>query len=139
MSVRDIARHVHQTTGVEITHHGVAGDRHRAGGHAGVAAPAAGAFYPVLYVDALVAKVRDGSAVRNKALNIAVGIDTDGQARAGHLGRAGRGRQGMAQARAAAEPGPGGSAVRVLRRALRAGRGDHRDVAGTTVRRARWT
>ncbi len=36
------------------------------------------AFYPVVYVDALVAKVRDGSAVRNKAVNIAVGIDTGG-------------------------------------------------------------
>ena len=35
-------------------------------------------FYPVVYIDALVAKVRDGSAVRNKAVNIAVGIDTGG-------------------------------------------------------------
>ena len=26
-------------------------------------------FYPVVYVNALVAKVRDGSAVRNKAVN----------------------------------------------------------------------
>jgi putative transposase len=32
----------------------------------------------VIYVDALIAKVRDGSAVRNKAVNIAVGIDADG-------------------------------------------------------------
>ena len=43
-----------------------------------MAAPAAGAVLPVIYVDALVAKVRDGSAVRNKAVNLAVGIDTDG-------------------------------------------------------------
>jgi putative transposase len=35
-------------------------------------------FYPVIYIDAMVAKVRDGSAVRNKAVNIAIGIDTDG-------------------------------------------------------------
>ncbi len=38
-------------------------------------------FYPVVYVDALVAKVRDGSAVRNKAVNIAVGIDDSGAKR----------------------------------------------------------
>jgi putative transposase len=31
-----------------------------------------------VYVDALVARVRDGSSVRNKAVNVAVGIDCDG-------------------------------------------------------------
>ncbi len=36
------------------------------------------AFCPVICIDALAAKVRDGSAVRNKAVNIAVGIDADG-------------------------------------------------------------
>ena len=36
------------------------------------------AVYPVVYIDALMAKVRDGSSVRSKAVNIAVGIDTDG-------------------------------------------------------------
>jgi hypothetical protein len=36
------------------------------------------AVYPVVFVDALVAKVRDGSSVRNKAVNTAVGIDCDG-------------------------------------------------------------
>ena len=35
-------------------------------------------FYPVIYVDALVAKVRDGSAVRNKAVNVTVGVDGEG-------------------------------------------------------------
>src|SRR5260370_127961 len=38
-------------------------------------------FYPVVYIDALVAKVRDGAAVRNKAVNIAVGIDDGGAKR----------------------------------------------------------
>jgi putative transposase len=32
----------------------------------------------VLYIDAMMARVRDGSAVRNKAVNIAVGIDPEG-------------------------------------------------------------
>src|SRR4029079_5629480 len=36
------------------------------------------AFYPVIYLDALVVKVRDGTHVRNKAAHIAIGVDTDG-------------------------------------------------------------
>jgi putative transposase len=36
------------------------------------------AFYPVVYLDALVVKVRDGAHVRNKAAHIAVGVDLDG-------------------------------------------------------------
>jgi len=36
------------------------------------------AFYPVIYLDALVVKIRDGAHVRNKAAHIAVGVDIDG-------------------------------------------------------------
>lgn len=36
------------------------------------------AFYPVIYLDALVLKIRDGAHVRNKAAHIAVGVDMDG-------------------------------------------------------------
>ena len=36
------------------------------------------ALYPVIYLDALVVKVRDGSHVVNKAAHIAVGVDMDG-------------------------------------------------------------
>jgi putative transposase len=35
-------------------------------------------LYPVIYLDALVVKVRDGAHVRNKAAHIAVGVDLDG-------------------------------------------------------------
>ena len=35
-------------------------------------------FYPVIYLDALVVKIRDGAHVRNKAAHIAVGVDIDG-------------------------------------------------------------
>ena len=35
-------------------------------------------MYPVIYLDALVVKVRDGGHVRNKAAHIAVGVDMDG-------------------------------------------------------------
>ena len=79
MSVRDIARHVEQTTGVEISHDTVSRvtDTALEGMREWQIRPLE-PFYPVLYVDALVARVRDGSAVRNKAVNIAVGIDPDG-------------------------------------------------------------
>jgi transposase-like protein len=36
------------------------------------------ALYPVIYLDALVVKVRDGAHVTNKAAHIAVGVDMDG-------------------------------------------------------------
>ena len=64
MSVRDIARHVRQTTGVDLSHDTVsrvtdqALDAMREWQHRPL-----GPFYPVIYIDALVARVRDGSAV----------------------------------------------------------------------------
>ena len=35
-------------------------------------------FYPVVYLDAIVVKVRDGAHVMNRSAHIAVGVDTDG-------------------------------------------------------------
>jgi len=35
--------------------------------------------YPIMYIDALVVKVRDGGTVINKAAYVAVGVDTDGR------------------------------------------------------------
>ena len=34
--------------------------------------------YPIVYIDALVVKVRDGGHVVNKAAHLVVGVDTDG-------------------------------------------------------------
>lgn len=36
------------------------------------------ALYPVIYLDALIIKVRDGGHVRNRAAHIAVGVDMTG-------------------------------------------------------------
>ena len=36
------------------------------------------ALYPVIYLDAIIVKIRDGGHVRNKAAHIAVGVDFDG-------------------------------------------------------------
>ena len=37
------------------------------------------AVYPVIFLDALVCKVRDGGVVRNKAAHLAVGVDAEGR------------------------------------------------------------
>ena len=37
-----------------------------------------GEFYPILYLDALQVKVRDGAHVRNKAVYLAIGVNLDG-------------------------------------------------------------
>src|SRR5262249_19090367 len=34
--------------------------------------------YPILYIDALVLKIRDGGTVDNKAAHLVIGVDTDG-------------------------------------------------------------
>ena len=90
MSVRDIARHVRQTTGVDLTHDAVSRvtDGALEAMREWQQRPLE-PFYPVIYIDALVAKVRDGSAVRNKAVNITVASRPRGrQARARDLGGA---------------------------------------------------
>ncbi len=35
--------------------------------------------YPVIFLDALVCKVRDGGSVKNKAAHLAAGVDVDGR------------------------------------------------------------
>ena len=42
------------------------------------APPAGGVLFPVIYLDAIMIKVRDGAHVTNKAAHIAVGVDMDG-------------------------------------------------------------
>lgn len=37
-----------------------------------------GGFYPILYLDAIVIKVRDGHQVRNKAAHMAIGVTVEG-------------------------------------------------------------
>jgi putative transposase len=79
MSVRDIARHCQRTMGIEISHDTISKitDGVLEEMRAWQSRPLE-AVYPVVFVDALVAKVRDGGSVRNKAVNIAVGIDCEG-------------------------------------------------------------
>jgi putative transposase len=79
MSVRDIARHCQRAMGIEVSHDTISRitDGVLEEMRAWQARPLEG-IYPVVFVDALVAKVRDGGSVRNKAVNIAIGIDCEG-------------------------------------------------------------
>ena len=79
------------------------------------------AFYAILYIDALVVKVRDGGAVDNKAAYLVTGVDADGFKHVlGIWLAAGRGIAVLGgRARRIAQPRDQGRPVRVLRRAQR--------------------
>jgi putative transposase len=79
MTVRDIQHHLARTIGTELSHDTISRitDAVAEEVKAWQARPLE-ELYPVLYLDALVVKVRDGHQVRNKAAHIAVGVDLDG-------------------------------------------------------------
>ena len=79
MSVRDISRHLERSAGIEVSHDTVSRitDGCLEEMRAWQVRPLE-QVYPIVFVDALVAKVRDGGSVRNKAVNIAVGVDCEG-------------------------------------------------------------
>ncbi|QUW18543.1 IS256 family transposase [Agrococcus sp. Marseille-Q4369] len=79
MTLRDIQHHLASTIGTELSHETISkivdqiGDEVLAWQQRPLEA-----LYPVIYLDAIVVKVRDGGHVRNKAAHIAVGVDMDG-------------------------------------------------------------
>jgi len=79
MTVRDIQHHLARTIGTELSHDTISDitDAVAEEVKAWQARPLE-ELYPVIYLDALVVKVRDGHQVRNKAAHIAVGVDLDG-------------------------------------------------------------
>jgi putative transposase len=79
MTVRDIQYHLARTLGTELSHDTISTitDAVAEEVKAWQGRPLE-ELYPVIYLDALVVKVRDGHQVRNKAAHIAVGIDLDG-------------------------------------------------------------
>ena len=95
MTVRDIQHHLARTIGTELSHDTISSitDAVAEEVKAWQARPLE-ELYPVIYLDALVVKVRDGHQVRNKAAHIAAGVDLDGIKHVpGHLGAGCRGRQ----------------------------------------------
>ena len=79
MTVRDISCHLQRVYGSEVSPDTISTitdevlDEVKAWQHRPL-----DEVYPIIYVDALVVKVRDGAHVRNKACYLVVGVDTDG-------------------------------------------------------------
>lgn len=79
MTVRDIAHHLVSTIGTDLSAETISNivDAVAEEVLAWQARPLE-VLYPVIYLDAIIVKVRDGGHVRNKAAHIAVGVDMDG-------------------------------------------------------------
>ena len=79
MTVRDIQHHLARTLGTELSHETISNitDAVLDEVKAWQARPLE-EIYPIIYLDALVVKVRDGHQVRNKAAYLAVGVDLEG-------------------------------------------------------------
>src|SRR5688500_10094718 len=79
MTVRDTQHHLARTLGTELSHDTISNitDAVLEEVKAWQSRPLE-ELYPIVYLDALVVKVRDGHQVRNKAAHIAVGVDLDG-------------------------------------------------------------
>jgi putative transposase len=79
MTVRDIGFHFERTLGVELSHETISNitDAVAEEVKAWQTRPL-DEVYPIVYIDALVVKVRDGGHVVNKAAHLVVGVDIDG-------------------------------------------------------------
>ncbi len=79
MTVRDIEHHLATTLGTDLSHETISKvtDAVTEEVTAWQTRPLE-AFYPVIYLDALVVKIRDGAHVTNRSAHIAVGVDMDG-------------------------------------------------------------
>lgn len=79
MTIRDIQHHLESTIGTELSHETISKITDAVAEEIVTwqnrpLEP----FYPVIYLDALVVKIRDGAHVANRHAHIAVGVDTDG-------------------------------------------------------------
>jgi transposase-like protein len=79
MTIRDIQHHLVSTIGTELSHETISKitDEVLEEVLAWQRRPL-DSFYPVIYLDALVVKVRDGAHVGNKSAHIAIGVDLEG-------------------------------------------------------------
>jgi putative transposase len=79
MTVRDIGHHLQRTLGVELSHETIANitDAVIEEVRDWQSRPLE-EVYPVVYLDALVVKVRDNGAVRNKSAHLVIGVDCEG-------------------------------------------------------------
>ena len=79
MTIRDIRHHLASTLGTELSHETISNVTDAVAEEIikWQERPLE-AFYPVIYLDAIVVKIRDGAHVANRAAHIAVGVDMDG-------------------------------------------------------------
>jgi transposase-like protein len=79
MTIRDIQHHLANTIGTELSHETISKITDQVAEEvlAWQTRPLE-SLYPVIYLDAIIVKIRDGGHVRNKAAHIAVGVDMDG-------------------------------------------------------------
>ncbi len=79
MTIRDIQHHLAATLGTELSHETISNLTDAVADEVveWQSRPLE-AFYPVIYLDAIVVKIRDGAHVTNRAAHIAVGVDLDG-------------------------------------------------------------
>ncbi|GAA5141731.1 hypothetical protein GCM10023320_81100 [Pseudonocardia adelaidensis] len=83
MTMRDIGHHLQRTIGTELSHDTISKitdsvlEEVKAWLKAWQSRPLE-ELYPIVYLDALVIKVRDGQQVRNRSAHLAVGVDLDG-------------------------------------------------------------
>ena len=79
MTIRDIQHHLAATLGTELSHETISKVTEAVAEEVSAwQSRPLEAFYPVLYLDALVVKIRDGAHVSNRAAHLAVGVDLDG-------------------------------------------------------------
>ena len=79
MTIRDIQHHLASTIGTELSPETISKITDEVLEEVGAwQRRPLEAFYPVIYLDALVVKVRDGAHVGNKAAHIAIGVDLEG-------------------------------------------------------------
>lgn len=79
MTIRDIQHHLVSTIGTDLSHETISKITDEVADTvlAWQTRPLE-ALYPVIYLDAIIVKIRDGAHVANKAAHIAVGVDMDG-------------------------------------------------------------
>lgn len=79
MTLRDIQHHLASTIGTEISYEMISKIVDQIGEEILIwQQRPLEALYPVIFLDAIVVKVRDGGHVRNKAAHLAIGIDMEG-------------------------------------------------------------
>ena len=79
MTIRDIQHHLEATLGTELSHETISNVTEAVAEEvAQWQSRPLEAFYPVIFLDALIVKIRDGNKASNRAAHIAVGVDMDG-------------------------------------------------------------